>query len=157
MTNTPANAPSAAVSTTEEVAAVEKLLAEAWSKGIKFYGNNRRNSSAGTMYFDEDAFQKNAALAITLFYRDRLAEKDAEIATLKAGNARLNDAIPDVTKQSIYWNARCLLAEKYIAASPCDPDITTEQLRAYQDWQEVLPATQPPGGPVNQQLPLPEK
>jgi len=34
-----------------------------------------------------------------------------------------------------YWKARCVLAEKFIKESPCDPDVTTEQWKAYMDWQ----------------------
>jgi len=37
-----------------------------------------------------------------------------------------------------YWKKRAELAEKYISESPCDPDITTEQLNAYLQWQEYL-------------------
>jgi hypothetical protein len=34
-----------------------------------------------------------------------------------------------------YLVKRCELAERYIEESPCDPDITSEQLKAYQEWQ----------------------
>ena len=34
-----------------------------------------------------------------------------------------------------YWKERCLLAEAYISESPCDPDITAEQLEAYNKWK----------------------
>jgi hypothetical protein len=35
-----------------------------------------------------------------------------------------------------YWKTRCLLAEKYIEESPCDPDIYDEQIKAYNKWQD---------------------
>ena len=37
-----------------------------------------------------------------------------------------------------YWKERCLLAEDYISKSPCDPDITPEQLEAYNEWRLSL-------------------
>lgn len=35
-----------------------------------------------------------------------------------------------------YWKQRCLLAEKYIDESPCDPDIYDNQMKAYREWQD---------------------
>jgi len=34
-----------------------------------------------------------------------------------------------------YWKQRCLMAERFIDESPCDPDITPEQINAYANWQ----------------------
>lgn len=34
-----------------------------------------------------------------------------------------------------YWMKRCIAAELFIAKSPCDPDITKEQIEAYKIWQ----------------------
>lgn len=42
-----------------------------------------------------------------------------------------------------YWRERCTLAEEYIDKSPCDPDITDNQWKAYQDWQEWKTHTAP--------------
>ena len=35
-----------------------------------------------------------------------------------------------------YWKKRCELAEQYIKYSPCDPDITKEQYKAYWKWHD---------------------
>lgn len=35
------------------------------------------------------------------------------------------------------WKVRCEAAEAYISESPCDPDITAAQLKAYNKWQEI--------------------
>ena len=40
------------------------------------------------------------------------------------------------TEIEIYWKTRCLLAEKYIEESPCDPDFYKEQLKAYNKWKD---------------------
>lgn len=33
-----------------------------------------------------------------------------------------------------YWKRRCKAAEKFIKESPCDPDITSKQIEAYNEW-----------------------
>ena len=33
-----------------------------------------------------------------------------------------------------YWERRCELAEKCIEESPCDPDITSGQIKAHNEW-----------------------
>lgn len=33
-----------------------------------------------------------------------------------------------------YWEKRCELAEKYIDNCPCDPDVSTAHLEAYNEW-----------------------
>jgi hypothetical protein len=40
-----------------------------------------------------------------------------------------------------YWKKRCELAEKFIAESPDDPDVTANQLKAYQEWIEFKRTT----------------
>lgn len=37
-----------------------------------------------------------------------------------------------------YWQKRCELAEKFIAESPCDPDITETQVAAHKEYKEFL-------------------
>lgn len=44
----------------------------------------------------------------------------------------------DESHKSDYWKRRCLAAEKYIAKSPCDPDIYEEQMIAYHEWQSIV-------------------
>lgn len=40
--------------------------------------------------------------------------------------------------KSNYWKQRCLLVEKCLSESPCDPDITNEQIKAHSDLREFL-------------------
>ena len=40
--------------------------------------------------------------------------------------------------KAIYWKQRCLLAEQFIEESPCDPDITPLQLKAYTEYIEFI-------------------
>lgn len=44
----------------------------------------------------------------------------------------------NLLSQLEYWKQRCLLAEKIIEESPCDPDITTEQIQAHRDYHNFL-------------------
>jgi hypothetical protein len=38
------------------------------------------------------------------------------------------------------WRERCLAAEDYIAKTPGDPDITEQQVKAYEKWQRLVEA-----------------
>ena len=46
-------------------------------------------------------------------------------------------------EQLEYWKKRCELAEMYIEESPCDPDITMNQLAAYSAWNHFKNSTNP--------------
>lgn len=87
---------------------LEKILEDAWKKGIKFLGNNH-SSYNNRKYFDEEVFQKEAAKAILLLLEEKENEAwkagydngaegatnllndlhSMEIAELKAENERL--------------------------------------------------------------------
>ena len=41
-----------------------------------------------------------------------------------------------------YWKQRCLLAEKCIEESPCDPDITEEQIKAFKEYHNFIKTNQ---------------
>ena len=37
-----------------------------------------------------------------------------------------------------YWQIRCELAEKCLEKSPCDPDITKDQIEAHKEYNDFL-------------------
>jgi hypothetical protein len=37
-----------------------------------------------------------------------------------------------------YWKQRCLLAEKCLEESPCDPDITSDQIKAHNAYNKFI-------------------
>ena len=37
-----------------------------------------------------------------------------------------------------YWKHRCLLAEKCLEESPCDPDITSDQIKAWNAYHKFI-------------------
>ncbi len=37
-----------------------------------------------------------------------------------------------------YWKTRCQLAEKCLDETPCDPDITYEQMKAWDAYHEFI-------------------
>jgi hypothetical protein len=41
-------------------------------------------------------------------------------------------------KRDSYWRIRCELAEKCLEESPCDPDISAEQIAAHKSYNEFL-------------------
>jgi len=45
--------------------------------------------------------------------------------------------LPKINTDS-YWKQRCLLSEKFIEESPCDPDITSTQIHAYENYKTFL-------------------
>ena len=45
-----------------------------------------------------------------------------------------------------YWKQRCLLAEKCMEESPCDPDMTTAQIEAHKEYNEFLSNQKNPEG-----------
>lgn len=56
-------------------------------------------------------------------------ERDAEIESLGM-------ELDALAKVKDYWYNRCYQAENFIEKSPCDPDITAEQIEAHKIWQE---------------------
>ena len=52
----------------------------------------------------------------------------------EGGEGEKTELLPDVA----YWRNRCLLAEKCLYESPCDPDITGEQINAHKDYNQFL-------------------
>lgn len=44
--------------------------------------------------------------------------------------------IADVQEKN-YWKERCEAAERVINESPCDPDITSNQIKAINVWEEI--------------------
>lgn len=43
-----------------------------------------------------------------------------------------------VCEGELYWKKRCELAEKCLGESPCDPDITGEQIKAHNEYNEFI-------------------
>ena len=37
-----------------------------------------------------------------------------------------------------YWKQRCLLAEKCLEETPCDPDITSDQIKAWNAYHKFI-------------------
>ena len=37
-----------------------------------------------------------------------------------------------------YWKQRCLLAERCLEKSPCDPDITSDQIKAWNAYHKFI-------------------
>ena len=51
-------------------------------------------------------------------------------------NDQKNALIADLEKRAEYWEKRCRAAEDFIKESPCDPDITYNQIQAHNKWQD---------------------
>lgn len=74
------------------------------------------------------------------FNKWRRADDDTEMPDTKRAGEAIDYAIKILkyggSHNEGYWEKRCLAAEKYIDKSPCDPDITDEQIDAYNEWKE---------------------
>lgn len=44
----------------------------------------------------------------------------------------------DIRVPELYWKHRCEAAEEFIAKSPGDPDVNSEQIKAYAYWKRFL-------------------
>jgi hypothetical protein len=56
---------------------------------------------------------------------------NSELTQLRAENERLKE-------DNDYWKLRCQLAEDCLEKSPCDPDITSEQIDAWKAYHEFI-------------------
>lgn len=67
------------------------------------------------------------------------AEIIPDIKKSKTKRVKLNDLFKIHNYDELsYWKSICLAAEKYIEESPCDPDITTDQIIAYDAWLKIV-------------------
>lgn len=88
----------------------------------------------------KDALSKDG-LGISLSTEDRILSAMQHWASIKcAENDReiesMEMELDALAKIKDYWYNRCYQAEKFIEESPCDPDITKEQIEAHKNWQE---------------------
>lgn len=61
----------------------------------------------------------------------------------KAMNEELKDKPLGVVSRELlsdtdYWKQRCLLAEQCLEESPCDPDITSDQIKAWTAYHKFI-------------------
>jgi hypothetical protein len=66
-------------------------------------------------------------------------------AELLSGIKPSSDTPPQLNKHDCYttlpcdyWETRCALAEKCLEETPCDPDITSEQIAAWAEYKAYL-------------------
>ena len=64
------------------------------------------------------------------------------IEQIQVGNQVENLGIANVSGSLLsdldYWKQRCELAEKCIEESPCDPDITSDQIKAHNAYNKFI-------------------
>ena len=54
------------------------------------------------------------------------------------GNKFKDDVSVSLLNNENYWKQRCLLAEKCLEESPCDPDITELQIKAHNSYHKFI-------------------
>lgn len=85
----------------------------------------------------QELFDKYKETAITIKMTEGIITKDnfikaiGEIISLPV-EAQVSDDFA-----GLYWKHRCEAAEIFIAKSPCDPDITEGQIKAYAYWKKL--------------------
>lgn len=50
----------------------------------------------------------------------------------------ISDVSGSLLSDTDYWKQRCLLAEKCLEESPCDPDITSDQIKAWNAYHKFI-------------------
>lgn len=73
--------------------------------------------------------KENMLSAMSEWASIKCAENDREIESMEM-------ELDALAKIKDYWYNRCYQSEKFIEESPCDPDITKEQIEAHKNWQE---------------------
>lgn len=61
-----------------------------------------------------------------------------QVVKITFSGEELLEFVNSLPSEEDYWKQRCLLAEKFIEESPCDPDITHAQMDAYKAYNEFL-------------------
>lgn len=46
--------------------------------------------------------------------------------------------IKQLADRLVYWQERCAQAERCIKVSPCDPDVTSEQIQEHKLWNAFV-------------------
>ena len=60
------------------------------------------------------------------------------ILELHTEQLRKHAVISSLLSDVDYWRQRCLLAEKCLEESPCDPDITSDQIKAWNAYHKFI-------------------
>ncbi len=53
-------------------------------------------------------------------------------------NTRDADNSDSLLSDTDYWKQRCLLAEQCLEETPCDPDITADQIKAWKAYHKFI-------------------
>ena len=96
-------------------------------KAAQQYAHNHFNMHETNNYKAlVQGFEAGARLKIV-----QLQQLESELTQLKAENERLK-------ADNDYWKLRCQLAEDCLEKSPCDPDITNEQIQAWNEYHTFI-------------------
>lgn len=60
----------------------------------------------------------------------------------------LRSRVKELEEYAEYWKRRCKLSEKYSDESPCDPDITKEQIKAWRAYADFITEFKEPPPPT---------
>ena len=76
------------------------------------------------------------------FMKEFLAEVDRLVALAKRSDESaalsLHGVSGSLLSDKDYWKIRCQLSEAIEAESPCDPDITSGQIKAYENYHKFI-------------------
>jgi hypothetical protein len=64
--------------------------------------------------------------------------KHENLNTEETANSDLGAVSGSLLSDTDYWKQRCLLAEKCLEESPCDPDITADQIKAWNAYHKFI-------------------
>lgn len=96
---------------------------------------NLRQLIIGILMCDGDVFniQLNAEKA-----KQAIKIAGEIMASLERTNS-LHPGVKNLSKMDAfdYWRKRCTAAENFIKESPCDPDITQDQIKAHTVWISI--------------------
>ena len=85
---------------------------------------------------------KDKLLDIIHGYKRNEISWDSVLTAVEAYSSASNNGKPIVSGSLLsdvdYWKQRCLLAEQCLEESPCDPDITSDQIKAWNAYHKFI-------------------
>lgn len=84
----------------------------------------------------EDKQKAMLADALSAYIKDKRTQEEC-IGFIDGYNAALTK-LKLLLSDLEYWKQRCELAEKCLEESPCDPDITSDQIKAHNAYNKFI-------------------
>lgn len=73
-----------------------------------------------------------------MIHEPKKLKEALDIVLSEVKKFRLGAVSGSLLSDTDYWKQRCLLAEQCLEESPCDPDITADQIKAWNAYHKFI-------------------